>query len=250
MDINRLLDGFLGSQAGASVAKTASDVGAAAKGAASSIPGGLVGGAAAGGIAALLLGTKKGRKYGGAALKYGGMAALGGLAYKAYSDYKSNQSAATSSPQPSAAPAAPASAPALAPADSGFDPAQITDARGQDMRLSLVQAMISAAKADGHVDGQENQAIMDQIDQMGLGPNEKGFLFDQLRADSDPIAIANLASDEPQAAELYLASLLAIDVDTPQEQRYMERLGDALRLPAALRTELTAHANAAKQQAS
>ncbi len=249
MDINRLLDGFLGSQAGASVAKTASDVGAAAKGAASSIPGGLVGGAAAGGIAALLLGTKKGRKYGGAALKYGGMAALGGLAYKAYSDYKSNQSAAASAPQPNTAPA-PAPAPALAPADSGFDPAQITDARGQDMRLSLVQAMISAAKADGHVDGQENQAIMDQIDQMGLGPNEKGFLFDQLRADSDPIAIANLASDEPQAAELYLASLLAIDVDTPEEQRYMERLGDALRLPAALRAELTAHANAAKLEAS
>jgi len=90
MDINRLLDGFLGSGAGASVAGSASQAGTAVKGALGNMPGGLVGGAAAGGLVALLLGTKKGRKYGGAALKYGGMAALGGLAYKAYSNYKSN----------------------------------------------------------------------------------------------------------------------------------------------------------------
>jgi len=133
---------------------------------------------------------------------------------------------------------------APAPTDSGFDPAQITDARGQDMRLALVQAMISAAKADGHIDAAENQTIMDQIDQMGLAADEKSFLFDQLRAPSDPLAIANLASDEPQAAELYLASLLTIDADTAEEQRYMERLGDALRLPVALRAELAAHAQA------
>ncbi|MCW9045173.1 MAG: tellurite resistance TerB family protein [Alphaproteobacteria bacterium] len=246
MDINRLLNGFLGSDAGASVANTASQAGSAAKGALSGLPGGLAGGAAAGGIAALLLGTKKGRKYGGAALKYGGMAALGGLAYKAYSNYKTNQSQAPSSTAPQNRPDPSTVPPAPAPVESGFDPAQITDARGQDMRLSLMQAMISAAKADGHIDAAENKVIMDQIDQMGLAADEKSFLFDQLRAPSDPIAIANLASDEPQAAELYLASLLTIDTDTPEEERYMERLGDALRLPVALRSELVAHASSVK----
>jgi len=246
MDINRLLTGFLGADAGAAVASTASQAGSAAKGAMSNMPGGLAGGAAAGGLVALLLGTKKGRKYGGAALKYGGMAVLGGLAYKAYGNYKSNQTAAASSAVPQYQPTAASAPVAPAPVDSGFDPARITDARGQDMRLGLVQAMISAARADGHIDAEENQAIMNQIDQMGLGPLEKSFLFDQLRAPSDPIAIANLASDEPQAAELYLASLLTIDTDTVEEQRYMERLGDALRLPEALRAELSAHANAAR----
>ncbi len=42
------------------------------------------GGALAGGLAALLLGSKTGRKIGGEALKMGGMAAVGALAYKAY----------------------------------------------------------------------------------------------------------------------------------------------------------------------
>ena len=237
MNINSLLTGFLGPDAGTSITNTASQAGTTVKGAVSNMPGGLIGGAAAGGIMALVLGTKKGRKYGGAALKYGGMAALGGLAYKAYSDYKSNQSVPTPQPHQPAAVNAPVTP---APIDSGFDPARITDARGQDMRLSLVQAMISAAKADGHIDATENQAIMSEINQMGLGAEEKSFLFDQLSAPSDPIVIANLAACEEQSAQLYMASLLAIDIDTPEEKRYLDRLGDALRLPETLRTELAA----------
>lgn len=242
MDINRLLDGFLGSNAGTTGADRVSQAGSAVKGAMGSLPGGLAGGAAAGGLMALVLGTKKGRKYGGAALKYGGMAALGGLAYKAYNDYSAKQAAPAQAPVPQPQAQGQQAAPPLPPADSSFNPEQITDARGLDMRLSLVQAMISAAKADGHIDAAENQLIMDEIDQMGLGLEEKSFLFDQLRASSDPIAIANLATGEAQAAQLYLASLLAIDIDTPEEQRYMERLGDALRLPDALRRELATQA--------
>ena len=248
MDINRLLDGFLGSGAGASAVNKASQVGSAAKGAMSNLPGGLAGGAAAGGVVALLLGTKKGRKYGGAALKYGGMAALGGLAYKAYSDYKANQPGPAPSNAPQHNPTQVETSVAPVSVESSFNPAQITDSRGQDLRLGLVQAMISAAKADGHIDAAENQVIMDQIDQMGLGAEEKSFLFDQLRAPSDPIAVARLASDESQAAELYLASLLTIDTDTSEEQRYMERFGDALHLPEALRGELAVHANTAKSE--
>lgn len=242
MDIDRLLHGFLGSGATASATDTLSQAGTAAKGAMGSVPGGLAGGAVAGGLMALVLGTKKGRKIGGKALKYGGAAALGGLAFKAYSDYRSKQaSPATAAPRP--APPAPASSPiAPPPADSGFTPAMADEARDRGLHLGLVRAMISAANADGHIDAAEQKAIMEQIDRMGLGPDEKSFLFDQLRKPSDPIAIAGLAADEPQAAQLYLASLMAIDIDTPEERRYMERLGDALRLPEALRRELSAHA--------
>ena len=70
-----------------------------------------------------------------------------------------------------------------------------------------------------------------------------------MNAPADPLMIANLARDEAQGAELYLVSVLAIDPDTPEEQRYLERLGDALRLPESLRTELVAHAAGAKSQA-
>ena len=252
MDINRLIDGFFGSggnQQSASNQQAKSGL----SGAMSGFPGGLAGGAAAGGIVALLLGSKKARKIGGKALTYGGMAAVGGLAYKAYSDYKRNQQAQPAQQNP-AAPVRSAPPPPLqqvppAPANSGFDPAQLHDQRGNDLRLGLIQAMISAAKADGHIDTTENENIRAQIEATNLAADEKGFLFDQLNAASDPIAIATLAKDETQASELYLASALTIDIDTPEEKRYLERLGDALRLPDALRLQLLDHAEAAKADA-
>jgi uncharacterized membrane protein YebE (DUF533 family) len=230
VDINRLVNGFLGSASSA-------DIAGKAKAATSNFPGGLAGGAAAGGLVALMLGTKKGRKIGGKVLTYGGMAALGGLAYKAYSDYQANRQAA---------PQAPMTAPPPPPADARFLPEDVVDVQGRDLRLSLICAMISAAKADGHIDADEQARIGEQIEAADLAADEKGFLFDQMRADSDPLTIAGLARDEAQSAELYLASALAIDTDTPDEVRYMQRLGDALRLPDALRDHLQAQADAAK----
>jgi len=242
MNINNLLSGFLGStaQGGDQASGQGGGVAQAASGLMSNFPGGLAGGAAAGGVVAMLMGSKKARKIGGKALTYGGLAVVGGLAYKAWSDYKANQTntaGAMSSPQAVPTP----------PADSGFDPAHAIDHQGNDLRLTLVRAMISAAKADGHIDASEHDRIAEQIDAMALASDEKAFLFDQMRAASDPIAIATLAKDEPQATEIFLASALAIDTDTPEERRYMDRLGDALRLPDALRVQLEDHANAAKQ---
>ena len=48
-------------------------------------------GALAGGLATILLGSKMGRELGGDAVKLGGMAVIGGLAYKAYSDWQAKQ---------------------------------------------------------------------------------------------------------------------------------------------------------------
>ncbi len=72
-DAKRLLDQFLGGQDGNS--SKAGGVGEFMKGAG--------GGALAGGLAALMLGSHKGHKIGKQALKMGGMAAVGALAYKA-----------------------------------------------------------------------------------------------------------------------------------------------------------------------
>lgn len=43
---------------------------------------------AAGALAAVLLGTGTGRQITGTAIRFGGLAAIGGLAYKAYQNYK------------------------------------------------------------------------------------------------------------------------------------------------------------------
>lgn len=252
MDINRLLQGFFGqdtpqnpdhneSRNGGQSQNQNGGLGQLA-GRAGGIPGlgslpsGLAGGAAAGGLIALLMGSKSARKFGGKALTYGGLAVVGGLAYKAWNDYKANQSG---NPAPAANPAGTLP---TAPEGSGFDPSNQRDSAGDDLRLTLVRAMISASKADGHIDKDENARLQETIQSMALQPDEKAFLFDQMNAASDPVAIARLAATEEQATEVYLASALAIDIDTPEERRYLDRLGDALRLPDGLRRELDTQA--------
>ena len=51
-------------------------------------------GAALGGLGTLVLGTGTGRSLAGSAIKLGGLALIGGLAYKAYQNYQQGQPAA------------------------------------------------------------------------------------------------------------------------------------------------------------
>lgn len=228
MDINNILNNIMGST-GAGIDKAVSSAKS------SQIPSGLVGGVAAGGLAALLLSNKKARKMGTKALKYGGMAAVGGLAYKAWRDHKAAQAGetplpATTAPKP--------------PSGSIFDLAQPSPAAGgEDVRLVIVRAMISAAKADGHIDADERARIEGRIHALNLSQDEQAFLVDQLNAPSDPITIARLARNEEQSAEIYIASALAVDSDTADEKRYLDRLADALHLPSDLRSRLDAEAS-------
>ena len=234
VDIQRLLNSFLGSADGSSsIGKAAQSLKTGG------VPGGLLGGAAAGGLIATLVSSKKARKFGGKALTYGGLAVLGGLAYKAWNDHKANAPQNSTQVDPQAV--------APAPAGSRFDPAVLTDQSGRDFRLTLIKAMISAALADGHVDQREHRMIREQVDGAGLDADEKTFLFEQLSQPSDPVAIASLTTGEEQAAEVYLASLLVVDDDVSEDRRYLERLGDALRLPTDLRQRLDTHARQALQ---
>ena len=236
MDVNALLGSLMGGT-GAGIDKAVNTVKSG------SMPGGLLGGAAAGGLAALVLSNKKARKMGTKALKYGGMAAIGGLAYKAWSDHKAKQSTAQSSATPQNSPL---NNIPTAPVGSIFDLAAEQQSNDDsDIRLVLIQAMISAAKADGHIDATEQARIEQQINDLGIGAEEQQFLVEQLRAPSDPVAIARLSTGEEQAAEIYLASLLALDLDTQEERRYIDRLGDALLLSDDLRQNLEQQAQLA-----
>ena len=229
MDVTRLLNSFLGS--------TGSTPERSGKGR-GGMPDGMLKGAAAGGLATLLLGTKSGRKLGGKALKYGGLAVVGGLAYKAYSDWQANK--------PSGQEADPMALP-RPPADSGFDVETERDTAGMDFRLALMRAMISAAKSDDHIDADEHQRIRQQIEAMGLGAEEKAALFDSFSAPSDAAATARLARTREQGAEIYLISALAVDPDTVEEKRYLDDLSGHLALDAGLRTHLDHEAEAARR---
>jgi uncharacterized membrane protein YebE (DUF533 family) len=222
-DAKRLLDQFMGGQGGQGGQGGSSGGGG-------DFLRGAGGGALAGGLAAILLGTKTGRKLGGEALKLGGMAAVGALAYKAYRDWQAGKQPAPAAPQqqPQQAPVP------MLPAPSGtpFNPS--TPSEQQTLARHLLRAMIAAAKADGHVDAQEQARIFAEMDKLPLAADDKAFVMDELRAKLDIDAVASAASTPEEAAEIYTASLLAIDVDNAAERGYLGMLAARLKLDDAL----------------
>lgn len=179
-------------------------------GAASGFAGGLAGGLASG-----LFTSKAGRKLGSKALQVGGIAAVGGLAYAAWSRYRRGQDA------PGAAP-------------DRFIPGADRSEEAEGLGLTLVRAMVAAAHADGKLDGRERHAIYEHVGSLDLSEPEKADLLAQLGRPPEMHALVAAATTPEVAAEIYTASLLAIDVDTAAERAYLAMLAARLELPNAL----------------
>lgn len=199
-------------------------------------------GAAVGGLAGLLLGSKQGRKLGGSALQMGGLAVLGGLAYKAWQNWEQQKAGNSSAPSQAG------QYKTTGAEGTTFLPSQ-EDERNE-LSITLLSAMISAAKSDGHIDAAEQERIFAKIDEGDLSANEKGFLMDQIRKPLDIDAIAAKATTPELAAEIYAASLLAIDPDDPRETAYLNTLASHLRLDNRLRENLETEIKAAVMRAS
>lgn len=181
---------------------------------------------AAGALVAVLLGTGTGRAVTGTALKVGGLAAVAGLAYKAYQNYKNGEAAADapSNRDPELLPP---------PADTGFHPSQAPQGE-TEFALTLVRAMISAARADGHIDEEERKKIADRVGLAGLGDDAGKFLMQELERPLDLDDLVTAARTEAQKVELYTASRLAIEPDSRAERGYLDLLAGRLGLPDAL----------------
>ena len=189
---------------------------------------------AAGALVAVLLGTGTGRQVTGTALKLGGLAAIGGLAYKAYQNYKAGSTPAAGEPEL-----------LPPPKDTAFHPSQAP--QGEDeFTLTLVRAMISAAKADGHVDDEERQKIAGKLQLAGIGAEAGKFLMAELESPLDLDTLVAGARTDAQKLELYTASRLTIDPDTRAERGYLDLLAGRLGLPDALVDHVEATVSAAK----
>jgi uncharacterized membrane protein YebE (DUF533 family) len=96
--------------------------------------------------------------------------------------------------------------------------------------LVILKAMINAAKADGEVDDSERQRIADKLAAAGADPEAQAFVQQEIQGPLDLAGLVQAASTPQQAAEIYAASLLAIEVDTVGEQAYLRRLAQGLGL--------------------
>jgi uncharacterized membrane protein YebE (DUF533 family) len=106
--------------------------------------------------------------------------------------------------------------------------------------MILLQAMISAAKADGQIDGREMDRILGKLDEAGADAEAKDFVLAEMRRPLDLDALVAQVEAPDLAAEVYAASLLAIEVDTQAERAYLDRLATALKLDQATRGHLHA----------
>jgi uncharacterized membrane protein YebE (DUF533 family) len=236
MNLSNILNQFMGSSAAPSEPGSSGGLGQTVSNLASNIPGGLVGGAAAGGAMALLMGNKSARKIAGKAATYGGAALLGGLAFKAYRNWQGNN-AGTTTPTPQQ--------PAVDP--SSFHQRAISQQHnsGINPELALIKAMVAAAKADGHVDADEQQKIFEAVEKTSLSASEKGLIFEFLKKDIPIFELTTGINCIEMKAEIYLASCLVITHDHPAERTHLDNLAMALQLPEGLSVQLEQQANQA-----
>jgi uncharacterized membrane protein YebE (DUF533 family) len=184
-------------------------------------------GAALGGLAALLLGTQAGRD----AAKLGGLAVLGGLAYKAYKNHQDGKPLTAGIP----------GLDALAPQGSGFG----HDDHGQEAALLMARAMIAAAAADGIVDADERARILGKMKEGGVGDEAAKFLNDELAhpASAEDIA-ASVGGSKELAAQVYAAAVFGAHAASQPERLFLAQLARAL----GLDPDLAAHIGAAMGQ--
>jgi uncharacterized membrane protein YebE (DUF533 family) len=133
-------------------------------------------------------------------------------------------SAAAPPPPPGTQPSAP-------PASATAGP------REQDAVL-LIRAMIAAANADGAIDQEERQRILDKFRDADLSAEEHSFLVNELFSPASLENIVCQVSSEGMARQVYGASLLAVDVDTDAERTYLQTLGQRLGLSQAERERM------------
>ncbi len=205
---------------------------------ANKILGQLLSGGAATGIAGALAGgmlaSKRGRKLGRKALELGGLAAVAGVAWMAWERYRGGAAGGLATP---------------APVDTlrratlaGFLPPRGEPQRANELGLTLIRAMIAAARADGKLDGDEGAEIIAAVDKLELDADEKALLLEELGRPVDLDALVAEATTPELAAEIYAAALLAIERDTPAERAWLEMLAARLGLEAPLVAQLEGRA--------
>lgn len=188
-------------------------------------------GAALGGLGALVFGTSTGRGVAASAAQLGGLALIGGLAYKAYQNYSAGK------------PILGADQALLpAPAGSGFE----AGIASNETAVLFIRAMIAAAAADGHIDTTERNAISGGLKEAGFDAEANTWIDNEMM---NPASINDLvkgATTPELAAQVYAAARLAINPDTRAEQDFLAGLSGALGLDAELAANIDAAAANAK----
>jgi len=110
-------------------------------------------------------------------------------------------------------------------------PANAVEERELESRADLIlHAMINAAKADGVIDRQELNRIVDRLEKTGADATARARVRDELQKPLDTNDLVRAVHDEETGVQVYAASLLATEADTEAEREYLRRLAAGLHL--------------------
>ncbi|MDQ1093774.1 uncharacterized membrane protein YebE (DUF533 family) [Xanthomonas sacchari] len=179
-------------------------------------------GALSGGALGLLLGKHRTTRK---LATYGGLAALGLMAYRAYGDYR-RQQIGPAAPEPQTLDRLP--------------PLEV-----EQHSQAVLRALVAAAKADGHLDERERSLIEGEFARLhGNDADVQQWLHAELEKPLDPAEVARASTTPEMAAEMYLASLLAADEQGFMERSYLDELARQLGIDDALKQRLQEQAAA------
>jgi len=178
-------------------------------------------GALSGGALGLLLGKNRTTRK---LATYGGLAALGVMAYRAYGDYKRQQLGAA------------------APDPQTLD--RLPPLEVEQHSQAILRALVAAAKADGHIDSRERELIEGEFTRLNGDEDVQRWLHAELEKPLDPAEVAQAAATPEIASEMYLASLLAADEQSFMERSYLDELARQLGIDDALKQQLQKQAAA------
>lgn len=150
----------------------------------------------------------------------GGAGGLGGLLGAAVSKYAQAQNSAAPNP---------------APDHYEHLPQGVDQKEAADHATLIIRAMINAAKSDGSIDKAEQEKVIGKLGDVTQAEVE--FVRREFNAKLD---VDTFIQSIPRGMEqqIYAVSLMAIDLDTNKEARYLGQLADGLRIQAKLANQI------------
>lgn len=113
-----------------------------------------------------------------------------------------------------------------------LEPRTEADQRELEQNTELVlKAMINAAKSDGQIDEEEIHRIVGKLQEVGAEAKDQRFVLAQMQQPMETEKLISAARGRAElAAQIYAASLMAIEVDTSAEKEYLRELAFGLGL--------------------
>lgn len=98
----------------------------------------------------------------------------------------------------------------------------------------ILKAMINAAKADGSIDAQEQKKIVEHVGE--VTQEEYAFVKNEMESPLDIDGV--IARAKGIEKEVYMMSLLTINLDSQIEAQYMDKLGKGLGISEEMANEI------------